>query len=121
MRPIIKRTYRSGIACDRRDRSRPGTASSNASTLTFGAGQKIKQDLKFTHSNLQIKRKLEPQKFGNSCKVNFRSQMCRFFTLKHQEIEAKNNSIEAKVRTELLRATSPKNRCSSWQAIENII
>jgi len=47
--------------------------------------------------------------------------MCRGFTLKHQEVEAKSISIEAKIRTKTLRATSENSRCSSWQAIENII
>ncbi|MEG4803644.1 hypothetical protein QUB63_31085 [Microcoleus sp. ARI1-B5] len=64
---------------------------------------------------------MEPQQFGNSCQVNFRSQMCREFTRKHQDIEAKSISIEAKIRTKLRRAIGKNNRCSSWQAIENII
>ncbi|WP_333298845.1 MULTISPECIES: hypothetical protein [unclassified Microcoleus] len=64
---------------------------------------------------------MEPQQFGNSCQVNFRSQKCRELTLGYHEIGAKSISIETKIRTKILRATSNNNRCSSWQAIENII
>lgn len=47
--------------------------------------------------------------------------MSREFALGHQEIGAKSISIESKIRKKLLQATSTNNRCSNWQAIENII
>ncbi|MEG4519751.1 MULTISPECIES: hypothetical protein [unclassified Microcoleus] len=64
---------------------------------------------------------MEPQQFGNSGQVNFRSQKCRGFTQENHDIGAKSISIETKIRTKIRRATSNNNRCSSWQAIENII
>ncbi|UNU24034.1 hypothetical protein D0A37_09335 [Microcoleus vaginatus HSN003] len=99
----------------------PGNYQNSASTLTFGIGQNFTQYLKLTHSNLQIRRNLEPQQFGNSCQVNFRSQNCREFTQENHEIGAKSIGIESKIRTKILQASRKNNRCSSGQAIENII
>ncbi|MEG3839721.1 hypothetical protein [Microcoleus sp. herbarium14] len=117
MRPIIKRIDRSGLglALSAIAVSRELPAKREHANLW----RLLKKSS--NTSNLDIRRNLKPQQFGNSCLVNFRSQMCRGFTLEHQDIKAKSISIEAKIRTKLLRATRRNNRCSSWQAIENII